>query len=117
MNHRQFEAVISDATAAFPDWVRDVLETIDILVVDEPGHDLDPDGEGLLGLYVGTPLPERSTETVGELSDVVYIFRRPHLALGLTNYELRREIVTTLTHEIAHLFGFNDEKLDDLGWG
>lgn len=116
MSHRQFEAVIRRAIAEFPDWVREELENIDILVVDEPDGELDPDGEGLLGLYVGTPLPERSTESAGELSDVIYIFRRPHLELGLTTKELRKEIVTTLTHEIAHLFGIDDDHLDDLGW-
>jgi predicted Zn-dependent protease with MMP-like domain len=116
VNHRQFEAVIRRAIAEFPDWVREELENIDILVVDEPDGELDPDGEGLLGLYVGTPLPERSTESAGELSDIIYIFRRPHLDLGLTTNELLKEIVTTLTHEIAHLFGIDDDHLDDLGW-
>ena len=117
MNHRQFESVIRKAVEGFPDWVRDELESVDILVVDEPDNELDPEDEGLLGLYVGTPLPERSTESVGELSDIIYIFRRPHLELGLTSIELRKEIVTTLTHEVAHLFGIDDDHLDDLGWG
>ena len=117
MNHRQFESVILRAVEGFPDWVRDELDNIDILVVDEPDSEHDPHGEGLLGLYVGTPLPERSTESAGELSDVIYIFRRPPLEIGLTTNELRKEIVTTLTHEIAHLFGIDDDHLDDLGWG
>lgn len=117
VNHREFESVIRRAISGYPDWVRQELDNVDILVVDEPDGELGPDTEGLLGLYVGTPLPERSTESAGELSDVIYIFRRPHLELGLTTNELRKEIVTTLTHEIAHLFGIDDDHLDDLGWG
>lgn len=117
MNHRQFESVIRRAVEEFPDWVQQELEKIDILVVDEADESLDPNCDGLLGLYVGTPLPERSADQAGELSDVIYIFRRPHLELGLPARELREEIVTTLTHEIAHLFGIGDDQLDELGWG
>jgi len=79
--------------------------------------DLDPGGEGLLGLYVGLPLPERGIDYAGELPDVIYIFRRPHLALNLPPGELRVEIVRTLIHEIAHYFGIDDDHLDDIGWG
>ena len=117
MNHRQFESVVRRAFDRFPDWVREELEEIDILVVDEVDESLDPDHEGLLGLYIGVPLTERSLDQAGELSDIIYIFRRPHLELGLSDQELRKEIVTTLTHEIAHYFGIDDDQLDELGWG
>jgi len=88
-----------------------------VQVVDEPGEEHDPDGEGLLGLYLGIPLPERGIDYAGELPDVIYIFRRPHLELGLPPDELHDEIVKTLIHEIAHYFGIDDDHLDDIGWG
>jgi predicted Zn-dependent protease with MMP-like domain len=117
MNKYRFETVVRQAIERLPDWVHEALDNIEVLVVDEADADLDPDGEGLLGLYVGLPLHERGAEYAGELPDVIYIFRRPHLALGLSTEELREEIVRTLVHEIAHYFGFDDERLDELGWG
>ena len=117
MEHDEFESVIRDAIERFPGWVHDALDNIEVLVVDEADEELDPDGEGLLGLYVGMPLPERGADYAGELPDVIYIFRRPHLDLGLPAQSLRDEIVKTLIHEVAHYFGIDDDHLDDIGWG
>ncbi len=117
MDIEEFEAVVGDAVEALPDWVHDALDNIDLLVEEEADEDLDPEGEGLLGLYVGTPLPERGIDYAGELPDVIYIFRRPHLELGLGRDELKDEIVTTLVHEIAHYFGIDDDHLHEMGWG
>jgi len=30
---------------------------------------------------------------------------------------LRREVQITVAHELAHLFGFGEERLDELGYG
>ena len=117
MNHSEFEDAIHEVLDHLPGWVHDGLENIDVLVLDEPGEEHDPDGEGLLGLYVGIPLPERGVDYAGELPDVIYIFRQPHLELGLPLDELRNEIATTLIHEIAHYFGIDDDHLDEIGWG
>jgi predicted Zn-dependent protease with MMP-like domain len=86
-------------------------------VLDEADEALDPQAPDLLGLYTGVPLPERGANDPGELPDVIYLFRRPHLSLGLAPQALRDEIATTLIHEIAHYFGLDDDRLDDLGWG
>jgi predicted Zn-dependent protease with MMP-like domain len=63
------------------------------------------------------PLTERGVEYAGELPDVIYIFRQPHLELGLPSDELREEIARTLIHEVAHYFGIDDDHLDEIGWG
>lgn len=117
MNQYQFETVVRHTIARLPDWARNALENIEVLVTEEADDHLDPDGQTLLGLYVGVPLPERGVDYAGELPDVIYIFRRPHLALDLAPDELRDEIVRTLIHEIAHYFGIDDDRLDELGWG
>jgi predicted Zn-dependent protease with MMP-like domain len=117
MNHDQFEAVVRDAVSRLPEWVREALQNIDILVTDEADEQLDPDGQDLLGIYLGVPLTERDSNHAGELPDVIYIFRRPHLDLNLPPDELRDEIAKTLIHEIAHYFGIDDDHLDEIGWG
>ena len=117
MNHRQFESAVRQALSRLPAWVHAALENIEVIVLDEPDASLDPEGQGLLGLYVGLPLPARGADYAGELPDVIYLFRKPHLALGLSPHDLRREIAKTLVHEIAHYFGIDDDHLDELGWG
>jgi predicted Zn-dependent protease with MMP-like domain len=117
MNHSQFEAVIRETIDSLPDWVHDALDNVEVLVVDEPDEEHDPEGQGLLGLYIGLSLPERGVDYAGELPDVIYVYRRPHLELGLPPNQLRDEIARTLIHEIAHYFGIDDDHLDDIGWG
>ncbi|MDH3612659.1 MAG: metallopeptidase family protein [Gammaproteobacteria bacterium] len=117
MNHSQFEDVIREAIDSLPDWVHDALDNVEVLVIDEPDEEHDPERQGLLGLYIGLPLSERGVDYAGELPDVIYVFRRPHLELGLPPNQLRDEIVRTLIHEIAHYFGIDDDHLDEIGWG
>ncbi len=117
MDHDEFEAIVRDALSRLPDWVREEMRNIDVLVEDEADETLDPNGPDLLGLYVGTPLTERESGNAGELPDVIYIFRKPHLAQGLPAAELQAEIRRTLIHEVAHYFGIDDDHLEEIGWG
>ena len=117
MNNQQFESVVHEVLQGLPDWVRSALDNIDILVEERPDAELDPDGHGLLGVYLGTPLPERGVDYAWALPDVIYIFRQPHLELGLPEDDLRREIARTVMHEIAHYFGIDDDHLDEIGMG
>lgn len=117
MTPEAFEDVVWKTLDSLPDWVRAALDNIELIIQDRPGPELDPEASDLLGLYLGTPLTERSVEDVGVVPDVIYLFREPHLALGLPEGELVREIQTTLIHEIAHFFGIDDDHLDEIGWG
>lgn len=117
MHIEQIEAVVRRTIDRLPPWARDAMDNVAIVVTEEPDSGLHPDDPDLLGLYVGIPLPERDTDYAGELPDVIYIFRRPHLELGLTRHGLEREIATTLVHEIGHYFGLDDDRIDELGWG
>ena len=117
MEKDEFENAIQDTIRRLPDWVQEALHNVAVQVLDEPDEELDPYGERLLGLYTGVPLPERESNHAGELPDVIYVFRLPHLELGLPPAELREEIGKTVIHEIAHYFGIDDDHLDDIGWG
>ncbi len=117
MRHVDFEEAVRETVAELPHWVQEAMQNVEILVLDEADDHLDPDGEGLLGLYTGVPLPEREANHAGELPDVIYIFRLAHLELGLQADALREEIHRTLVHEIAHYFGMDDDHVEELGWG
>ena len=117
MDHDELEQFVADTIARLPDWVQEALDNVEFLVLEEADEYLDPDGDGLLGLYTGVPLPERGSDYAGELPDVIYVFRRPHLELGLAPQGFREEVAKTLIHEIAHYFGIDDDHLDEIGWG
>jgi predicted Zn-dependent protease with MMP-like domain len=72
---------------------------------------------GLLGRYEGIPLTERDSSYAGMvMPDRITVFRRPLLAMCGGEEELVEQIRITVIHEVAHHFGIDDDRLDELGW-
>ena len=107
--HR-FEELVGEAIDALPD---ELAAAIDNLVVRV--HERHPDDPELLGLYEGVPLTERA-DAGGGWPDIVTIYREPLLQLCGTEDEVRDEVRVTVIHELAHHFGVDDDRLDELGW-
>lgn len=108
----EFERLVIDELDLLPDDMMDGLENIAFVTEDRP-----EDGSlDLLGLYDGVNLTERGQYGFGELPDRIIVYREPHLNVCDTLDELRDEIHVTLVHEIGHYYGFDDEKLHELGW-
>lgn len=116
MDRHAFEAVVDRALEQLPDWVLEALDNVVVVVEDHANREQDPHGEDILGIYEGVSLHERGFEYTMALPDRIVIFRRPHLALGLSEPDLEHEIRTTVLHEIAHHLGIDDERLHELGW-
>jgi len=101
---------------------RERLHNVEVVVESRPGKDLllsvglDPRYDTLYGLYQGVPLPERSEFYPPILPDKISIFSEPLLRDFADPDELREQIRTTLLHEIAHYFGFDDDEIDKLGY-
>jgi predicted Zn-dependent protease with MMP-like domain len=112
MRLHEFESVVDEVLESLPEWVLDEIDNLVVVVEEAPTAD---QGD-VLGVYEGVSLNERADYS-GVLPDRIVIFRRPHLALGLAEEELSAEIRKTVLHEIAHHLGFDDERLDELGWG
>ena len=108
-----FEALVAEALDTIPPELAELIDNCVILVEDDPPDDVPAD---LLGLYSGTPLTERGEFYTG-LPDTVQIFRRPILAICDTEADVVEEVRITVVHEIAHHFGIDDERLDELGYG
>ena len=94
-----FEEAIDDALSSLPADLRAAMSNVEIVVEDEP-----PDGQPLLGLYRGVPLPRRSSAYSGVLPDKISIFRGPIPATRVAGDadRLRREVRHVVFHEIAH---------------
>jgi predicted Zn-dependent protease with MMP-like domain len=75
-----------------------------------------PPEHGLYGLYEGVPLTERGVEAPFE-PDRITIYRRTLEAEFRAPAELEKQIRITVLHELAHYFGLDEDRLDELGYG
>ncbi|MEX0868852.1 MAG: metallopeptidase family protein [Nitriliruptoraceae bacterium] len=107
----RFDRLVAQALDDLPAAVHAQLANVQITVDDVPQDDADV----LLGLYEGIPQPDRD---FGEamLPDRITIFRRPIEARAATPRELQEIVRDTVIHEVAHHFGIDDDRLDELGW-
>ena len=107
-----FEEHVQRALDSLPAELARGLENVAVVVEDE--HPDDPD---LFGLYEGTPLPERTDAAVaGALPDRIAIYRVPLEESFTDRAELEKEIRITVLHELAHYFGIEEERLEELGY-
>jgi predicted Zn-dependent protease with MMP-like domain len=111
MKRHDFEREVDRVIESLPQWVLDEVDNLVVVVEDVPTEE---QGD-ILGVYEGVSLAERG-DYWGALPDRIVIFYRPHLALGLSDEELRAEIRKTVLHELGHHLGIDDERLAELGW-
>ena len=108
--------------AKIPPRIRAAMANLAIVVDEWPDPDLVEEatgerGEMVYGLFTGIPLAERSVQISGELPDVIHLFRGPLEEDFPDPDDLAREIEITLVHEVAHFMGFDDETLEEYGYG
>ncbi len=106
----RFEELVVEALDGLPEWVRERLDNVDVIVADRPP----PRQPNLLGLYEGIPLTKRGGGYFGVLPDRITLFRSSIVRGVRTEAQLRERIRHTVVHEIAHFFGISDERLIEL---
>jgi predicted Zn-dependent protease with MMP-like domain len=115
-----FYELVERAVEGLPPELSRLLDNVAIVVDDWPDYSTPlvsgGPGETLYGLYEGVPLTERGAGYYGVLPDKITIFRGP-LERDFTKDELEEQVRITVVHEIAHYFGFDEERLEELGWG
>jgi predicted Zn-dependent protease with MMP-like domain len=105
-----FDEHVERALASLPAELHEAIRNVEISVEDE-----DPDDPDVFGLYEGVPLPERG-DWAGAIPDRIRIFRVPLVESFPDPSELEAEIRITVLHEVAHYFGIDEDRLDDLGF-
>lgn len=110
-----FDALVVAALESLPEVFRDRLDSVAIVVEDEPGPEqlASVGAPGLLGLYTGVPRTAYGAENAS-LASKITIFRGPHLRQYWDIDSLARGVAETVWHEIAHHFGISDARLDEL---
>lgn len=119
MERLKFEQLVRDAFDRLPDSLVDLLENVDVVVQDYPAAEqvsqLDA-GNILLGLYEGVPLTERGQFYGMVLPDKITLFQKSiECKCFHDEAKIAREVEAVLRHEIAHHFGIDDGRLDELG--
>ncbi len=115
MTRTEFEELVDAALGELPPDIAAKIDNVAVVVEDRPSREQAPHGT-LLGLYEGVSLAERGIDYFGVMPDRITIFMKPHLAMGLSEEDLRAEIRTTVLHEMAHHLGIDDDRLHELGW-
>ncbi|MGH2349515.1 MAG: metallopeptidase family protein [bacterium] len=121
LGRKRFEALVLRALETIPEPIRVRMDNVDVVIEERPTArqlaelEMEPD-EVLFGLYEGTPLIERGIIANPLMPDKITIFQRPLEEACETEEEITEEVRRTIVHEVAHHFGFDEDRLADLGY-
>lgn len=95
------------------------LQNVVIVMADNPSKEqkqkMHINGQRLLlGLYEGIPLTRRGSNYTFVLPDKITLFKNSILAVSHSETELYERIKRTLWHEIAHYYGLDHDRIDQI---
>jgi predicted Zn-dependent protease with MMP-like domain len=105
MSPREFDRLVEECMDVIPPRFRRRLENVVFVVEPEPPR------PGLLGLYEGRPLTERSVADPVRMPDRIIIYQGPHERAARDEEDLRRLVRETIWHEVAHYFGMSERQI------
>lgn len=120
MERARFIELVREALRDIPEPFATHLRQIDIVVKRRPNSDdlraadLGP-GESMYGFYRGVPLTERDSGYNLIAPDVIDIYQDVLEEDFPAEEDLIHEIRITVLHELAHFFGIDDDRLEELG--
>ena len=122
MQRARFRRLVAAALESIPLALAARMDNVDVQVQMRPtAEQLESAGIDrghlLLGLYQGHPLITRSWGYGNTLPDRILIFQEAIEAVCDSEEEIVEQVQETVIHEVAHHFGIDDDRLDDLGMG
>lgn len=110
-----FEREVARALDDLPDWVREKLENVAV-VIEEQARSEEASGPeaGVYGFYEGVPLGLEAGPF--PLPPRIVLYRGPLVSDFGRGIRLRREIRRTIIHEVGHHFGMSEEDIARLGY-
>jgi predicted Zn-dependent protease with MMP-like domain len=117
MTRAAFEALVREAIDTIPRRFARHIRNVAVVVEDEPSPELLAEMEveppdTLLGLYQGTPLPERRWDHGNDLPDKITLFQGPiEEDCEGDEDEIVVAIGETLIHELGHYFGMSEDEI------
>src|ERR1700757_2265002 len=119
LTDEEFDALITRAMDELPQQNIQGLENVAIVMEDEPTEEQKikmkmRENMILLGLYEGIPLPQRGSGYTFVLPDKITLFKHSILRVVRSDEELFEQVKRTLWHEIAHYYGLNHARMEEL---
>ena len=117
MSSEAFAKLVQQAIADLPPPYAQLMESIAVVVEEEPPKDVLEDLElesedDLLGLYQGHSLAADSFfRPGGEAPPQISIYRGPILRLCESPEEVVQEVYDTVVHELGHHVGLDDDEM------
>jgi predicted Zn-dependent protease with MMP-like domain len=105
MRAAEFDEIVERAIRKIPRTFRRQLDNLVFVVESEPPR------PGLLGLYEGVPLTERSVHHSFRMPDKITIYQRPHERMARDRHHLEKMVEETVWHEVAHYFGMDEKQV------
>jgi predicted Zn-dependent protease with MMP-like domain len=110
VDEETFGRLVEEALDSIPPELGRLMRNVAVIVEDYGGS------PNLLGLYQGVPLTERTTSYGAVLPDRISIYRLPICRRARDLPDVVEQVRITVVHEVAHHFGIDDDRLDELGW-
>lgn len=120
MTRQAFARLVEEAIDSIPRKFSEEIKNVAIVIEDWPSPDvleeleMGPD-EVLLGLYQGTPLPERQWAHGNALPDRITLYQRSiEEDCEGDEDEIVVAIGETLIHELGHYFGLSEDEIMEI---
>jgi predicted Zn-dependent protease with MMP-like domain len=121
VSKEQFEKWVAEAIDAVPEKFQERIHNLAFFIEDQPTRQQlqkarlqGRKGVFLLGLYEGYHQSKRLN--VGPVfPDRITLFKKPIESLSRTQIELKKQIFSTVRHEIAHHFGSDEQGAQKAG--
>ncbi len=119
ISDEQFDRLITRAMDELPQKYIQGLDNVAIVYEDEPTpeqrYKMKIDNQHLLlGLYEGIPLTQRGNGYSFVLPDKITLFKYSIAAISHNEAQFFEQIKRTLWHEMAHFYGLNHARMDEL---
>ena len=112
MGRAEFEDLVVEAIDEVPEPFASALDEVAVVVEERGPRDRAP----LYGLYQGVPLTDGPLPS-GMLPARISVYMYPMLDHCATEDEVVEQVRITVLHELGHHLGFDERRLDELGYG
>ena len=120
LTESDFEQLVVDVLDSLPENLLNMIDNVDVVIEPRPSREqLDRMGiesGTLFGLYEGVPLTMRDGGYSIVAPDKITIFQRTIEQACSSPEEIAEQVRITVIHEVAHHFGIDEDRLDELGW-
>lgn len=121
LTEAEFEELVVDVLDSMPQEFLDLLDNVDVVIETWPTRaqlkSVGVTRGTLFGLYEGVPLTQRNSAYSIVAPDKITIFQGPIERTFGDRDAIAEQVRKTVIHEVAHHFGIDEERLDELGWG